>query len=606
MSAPRGVPRVERLLQAGVLLAGVFAWSVMAAAQALSPGARIDAGAGRVVSASQLLRTEEADGQAVEVDEVASPNESEVNRVPPPKEALLEPPPMDGAPRTEAFAYTAHLARTWLSHIQSGEPPDPMIAAGLQHVVSVVNTRILINSKDSTQVYTANLNTFFGVPAGEPGIFDTKVIYDKDDDRFWIMTVARTCTAPIKSRMYLAVSASSDPTTGWIHYGPYDIMLSSNWGDYPGLGVGRRTVVVAWNYLPCAGAPTDRLNAVWIFNKAPMLTGGNTFYDSFVDVTGWNNTSPGILMPSTTWGTPAGAESFIASVQFDAATGNLKPTLHGVQVPADYPTGFPSLNRQTGTTSNPGPIQLAPQLGGPATITTWNLGSPPMSCVYRNGHVWVATHYAYAGGAASQAWTYDIDVSAWPSMSVQTAGFTDGTSFYYYPAATANAYGDVAMVFGRSSPTEYAGSRWTLRFAGEPSFQSSLALQTGRDYYGENGDTAANSYRWGDYAGAAVDPVDEGFWLFHEHAEFRSAFSPRRRWATRIGYVPRAVFVDRAYAGSTQDGRRSSPYRTVNLGHFSALGGNDLVIRTGSYPEAMTLSKPVTIIPDGGPVTIGQ
>jgi hypothetical protein len=311
-------------------------------------------------------------------------------------------------------------------------------------------------------------------------------------------------------------------------------------------------------------------------------------------------------MPANTWGIPSGAETFIASVQFDAVSGNLQASLHGVELAPDYPTGFPSLNLRSIATVNPGPIQLAPQMGGPATITTWNLGSPPMSCTYRNGRVWVATHYATAGGAASQAWTYEFNVAAWPTLSVQTTGYTDGSSFYYWPAAAANAFGDVALVFGRSSATEFAGSRWTYRFAGETAFTSSLPLQVGLDYYGEDGDMAANSYRWGDYAGCAVDPVDEGFWIFHQHAATRSAFSPRRRWGSRIGYVPRAVFIDRSYGGAIQDGKRPTPYRTVGLGHFIALGGNDLVIRTGSYPEGVTLDKPVTIIPDGGPVTIGE
>ena len=63
--------------------------------------------------------------------------------------------------------------------------------------------------------------------------------------------------------------------------------------------------------------------------------------------------------------------------------------------------------------------------------------------------------------------------------------------------------------------------------------------------------------------------------------------------------------------------RRAMAVRTLRLlstgligclvaGHADAFGNNDLVIRTGSYPEAVTLNKPVTIFPDGGPVTIGQ
>ena len=75
---------------------------------------------------------------------------------------------------------------------------------------------------------------------------------------------------------------------------------------------------------------------------------------------------------------------------------------------------------------------------------------------------------------------------------------------------------------------------------------------------------------------------------------------------TQTGYANWVrLVVNGTYVG-VEAGSASRPFRTVGDGHADALGGNDLVIRTGSYPEAVTLDKPVTIIPDGGTVSIGQ
>jgi hypothetical protein len=78
-----------------------------------------------------------------------------------------------------------------------------------------------------------------------------------------------------------------------------------------------------------------------------------------------------------------------------------------------------------------------------------------------------------------------------------------------------------------------------------------------------------------------------------------------RKWRTWIGFVPRPVFVDGSHSG-IQNGSRSLPYNSLSLGYLATLPHNDFVIRTGTYPDALTFAKPLTIIPDGGPVTIGQ
>ena len=65
--------------------------------------------------------------------------------------------------------------------------------------------------------------------------------------------------------------------------------------------------------------------------------------------------------------------------------------------------------------------------------------------------------------------------------------------------------------------------------------QPAVAVQAGLDYYVRTFGGRRN--RWGDYSGAAVDPMDDmTFWIFNEYAEVRGTPTPvppeDGRWGT--------------------------------------------------------------------------
>jgi hypothetical protein len=53
-------------------------------------------------------------------------------------------------------------------------------------------------------------------------------------------------------------------------------------------------------------------------------------------------------------------------------------------------------------------------------------------------------------------------------------------------------------------------------------------------------------------------------------------------------------------------GTPSEPFRTITAGYQFAWDNTRLKIKAGSYNEAVTFSKPMTILADGGTVTIGR
>src|SRR5262249_3827392 len=135
---------------------------------------------------------------------------------------------------------------------------------------------------------------------------------------------------------------------------------------------------------------------------------------------------------------------------------------------------------------------------------------------------------------------YLMDVSGWTSVSGTTEDFWDGSSYHYYPAVAVNPWNEVALTFTRSSTAEYAGAHWTLKPQDEGAFLGDQSLHAGEAYYG-TGPADSSVYRWGDYSGAAIDPVSGGMW-------FVTSFAAAGLYiGTWVGYVNHAVFVDAGY-----------------------------------------------------------
>jgi V8-like Glu-specific endopeptidase len=66
------------------------------------------------------------------------------------------------------------------------------------------------------------------------------------------------------------------------------------------------------------------------------------------------------------------------------------------------------------------------------------------------------------------------------------------------------------------------------------------------------------------------------------------------------------VYVDGLHLAAFTDGTVFRPYRTVALGVSAAPSNATLGIVAGSYDEALTISKPLTLVAPVGSVTIGQ
>ena len=95
---------------------------------------------------------------------------------------------------------------------QNVEPPDTQIAAGPDSVVEMVNDSLTVWSKSGTRQLIADLNVFYGVPSGF-SVTDPRLLYDTLSGRF--IATAFALDMNLDSRVYLAVSATSNPNGNW-------------------------------------------------------------------------------------------------------------------------------------------------------------------------------------------------------------------------------------------------------------------------------------------------------------------------------------------------------------------------------------------------------
>jgi hypothetical protein len=102
--------------------------------------------------------------------------------------------------------------------------------------------------------------------------------------------------------------------------------------------------------------------------------------------------------------------------------------------------------------------------------------------------------------------------------------------WYFYPAIIRDSEGNLAMVFNRSSSSEYANCRYTVKLVSDTGWQQSVSLKSGEGPYANYGDPPGPRNRWGDYSGASLDPLDTAkAWVSSEYA------GTSNEWSTWIG-----------------------------------------------------------------------
>jgi hypothetical protein len=415
-------------------------------------------------------------------------------------------------------------------------PPNPVIAAGPDHLLAMTNGAVRILTKDGEVVADQTLEDFFAAVT-EPGEFitDPRVLFD--GGRFFVAAASRR-EDPFASFFLLAVSASADPTGEWYRYA-LDATLdnetpTNNFADLPSLGIDSNSVYLTANMfdhrnLDFAGAK------IRVVPKAPLLSGQPaTFFDF-----------PGLSVG----GRP------VAHLK---AAHHLSPSLAGFFVSVRFPNECvldvwrvvsppgetPRRNHMAIPLS--GSCQVPPnaaQPDGARRIETG--GARILNAVWRDDRLWgalaVGTNFGTAPVAAVRL--FEISTNGFPAVQlIQDRIIGEDGVDSYYPAVALDSRGNAAIVFNRSGPQEFVGVHLVTQSAtapdGDPLPRS--IVKDGEATYVLLDRSSRN--RWGDYNTIAVDPTTNAFWLVGEYAA-----SPANTWGT---WIASYAFADALFTPS--------------------------------------------------------
>lgn len=373
-------------------------------------------------------------------------------------------------------------------------PPDPIIAAGPEHLVVMTNGAIAFFQKNGIKDFQDEIEDSYGFWGNEGAtnfVFDPEVIYDPHIDRFMAMACERAPGS--KSYFLLAISDDSNPNGDWYKY-RFDVTaLAGGDIDSPNIAVDSQAV-----YLTADFFTGGQKYLVYILEKDPLLSGSTGTIKSML-ITG-----------SQSYGIPLtyGNASAMYMIEHFESSSNTIVRLHAIT----DPLGTPQRVTYDLTVPSYSPPEDPPQKGTTTRPETFD--SRFWSCVWRAGSLW-ATHHQ--GSSRVMARWYEIKTNDWPNSGnpelYQSGEIDPGSDIRtFFTSIAPDGYGNAAMCFARSSPNEYISIARCTRLSTDP-------LGTMRDVVIIKNSSAPYSVsRWGDYSGVSCDPYDNRtFWMHGEY-----------------------------------------------------------------------------------------
>ena len=431
-------------------------------------------------------------------------------------------------------------------------PPDTMGAVGPNHVMTMTNSQVRIQSRSGAIISTVSSSTFWA--GAGPNPFDPHVVYDTLSNR-WI-AVCDGSPNSTASKLYFAISSTNDPTGNWTFYSFVTDGTGLTWGDYPGFGMNSKWIAITQNMFPLAGSAGGG-SKMWVIDKSTALAGGALTTTVFP--TGFDKTPPIITFSQST---------LQPAITFDAAEPNLYIVNNGVASGAGA-NDFFRLSRITGTAAAPiwsvvpDAAGAAPGTGLVDAVQRYNQtfvgaaqrGSTNLlnsgdarvqNAVFRNGHLW----FTHAGGFPNEPAVATRTDMFWYEVNpllLNTTGspvIQSGTAFasatanagVLSPSVAVNKNNDAAFGFTITDSAHYATASVAGRKSTDPAGSTfsgfNILVKAGLSPYFKTFGGTRN--RWGDYSATMVDPLNNtDFWTIQEYADLPVGTGANKdRWGT--------------------------------------------------------------------------
>jgi uncharacterized protein (TIGR03437 family) len=399
-------------------------------------------------------------------------------------------------------------------------PPDTEGAVGPQHVVTMLNSQVLIQSRDGTwrANYPINLGGtlgFWSAVTTSTDVFDPNIRYDAANDR-WIASAA-VDSEKSTSAMLVGVSQTGDPGGTWNLY-KINVGTSGNWGDYPVLGFNGNWIVVSLNFFTVKGS--NYVNTtLYVFSRSDLYQNGKGAYTTFSDDLGelipaadFDN-QPNHLYFVRTFAGEVGVNSNPGTIEISQLQGPL-----GAETLAGGNVGEIAIGDGWADTGANG-ADFAPQASSTRKIDAGD--SRVQNCLLRGGTIWCA-HTIFlppSDPTRSTVQWFQVDPS---NLRVLQRGRIDdptNTYFYAYPTIAVNKNNDALIGYNRFSSQDYPSAEFSFRMASDPAsaLEPDVLFLAGQSSYVAAG-TKSGSNRWGDFSRTWTDPADDlTFWTIQEY-----------------------------------------------------------------------------------------
>ncbi len=446
------------------------------------------------------------------------------------------PPPVSTS--ITGLNFDTEAAQSGFYHI----PPDVHGAAGTNDIGYVVNTSIDFFTKAgvSRAGFPQSLASFFTSLSPQTTTFDPKILWDQYENRWVVVTLEKGTSPSNFSKIFLAVSATSDPTGTW-YFQAVDAQQSIGgndcWFDYPGFAIDEEAIYVTGNYFQHSGTSCSSSQVlivdkgtsggfyagVVLANDDPAASGGAfTFYDP-TDIVG--NGFDMTMQPAHGFGTmPAALGTYLVSYSGLNSGGTELVQIISIS----NPLSSPSFSHFYETLADIEDISVSitdiPQSGSANLIEGNDRRS--LNAQWKNDALWVCFNILPASGAnAGDVTSYYVKLNATgpfssnvtPVIFGEVGGEDIGTNVETWnPAICIGNNDNAAIVFSACNANMFASSYVATIDATTGTVSGSNLLETGTDdYYRTFG---GSSNRWGDYAAIVIDPVDGDAWAFSQTA----------------------------------------------------------------------------------------
>ena len=395
-------------------------------------------------------------------------------------------------------------------------PPDSTGAIGPSHYVEMVNQQVGVYDRNLNVVSSTNLTSF--VAASGWTVSDPQIEWDQQAGR-WLYTAVGISAG--NNVLLFGWSRNADPsnlTGGWCRFGVYRHQFLD---DYPKLGHDDNYLIVGSNVyddtVPGYGWVTA---TVWAIPKPPV---GDT--SCAVPSTAFNfadGASPLLNADGSSASTPVPANNVSGAAvgyvvaghsPLDAPVGPRADLMVWHVMPGGGgPTLVADGDVAVGSFDIPAP---APQSGTALKLDTLDARLTQAVAAYdpSAGAVGLWTQHTIAGpGGRSVVHWYEVLPA---TLAVRQQGdVASATDFVFNGAISPTAGGDAAAVFyNRSSSVQPTVIGGQTRNAATPlgSMEpGELLIGTSTTFDRDFSCSSSTPCRWGDYAGATPDPVDNG------------------------------------------------------------------------------------------------